>query len=608
MQIHNQEMDAMLVRLARLRPWREYPNLFFWISFVTLNGLLFLPIYMLNQETNTFLPSPAEFAAGVWPGLSQLMIWRDNLDPFRLSLELTLVAALWVNVPWLRRRPLRTLVVVLYLLALAYYIYEALMVTIYLADPVFYSQFYLARDGLPFLASALQTPLWAYGIALVVFAVVVAVLVALVNGMLASGSAPRLHPGTRVTVALLALLCLVAGSVYQFYTARPEMVVSSLGFKLEKNVEASIRLYDDIAGFDDSTARNVYDYTGYRLDQQPDIYLIFIESYGSVLYKRPDFRVAYSALLTELEDQMQDAGWHAVSALSESPTWGGGSWLAYTSLLFGLRIDNQPQYLSLFNKYQVEDYPSLGRYLASQGYHYAWVSAIEDKWDDRRWAQYARFMGIDQLLRFRDLDYAGPGYGWGPAPPDQYMLHYANEVLKESTDKPLFFSAITQNSHYPWELPPAIVDDWRTLNQEEVKAPAPDPDEIDHATKRQNYMRAVEYELRMLTDFILKNGDEHSLFILVGDHQPPQVSRRADGWDTPMHVIAKDRALVDAFTGYGFVPGLEVESPEPALHHEGFYSLFLNVLVDRFGADHVARPAFLPAGVTPGVQNKAIVN
>lgn len=66
--------------------------------------------------------------------------------------------------------------------------------------------------------------------------------------------------------------------------------------------------------------------------------LVFVESYGSVLYKRPDYALAYTALLDELQSALTADGWHTASALSEAPTWGGGSWMAYTSALFGLRI------------------------------------------------------------------------------------------------------------------------------------------------------------------------------------------------------------------------------------------------------------------------------
>jgi hypothetical protein len=44
--------------------------------------------------------------------------------------------------------------------------------------------------------------------------------------------------------------------------------------------------------FDDRQVQAAYNYVGYRLERKPDIYLIFVESYGSVLYKRSHFTPA----------------------------------------------------------------------------------------------------------------------------------------------------------------------------------------------------------------------------------------------------------------------------------------------------------------------------
>jgi hypothetical protein len=76
------------------------------------------------------------------------------------------------------------------------------------------------------------------------------------------------------------------------------MVPSSLGFKLEKNIAASLKTYHDVMAFDDRQVQAAYNYVGYRLERKPDIYLIFVESYGSVLYKRSHFRPTYTALLS----------------------------------------------------------------------------------------------------------------------------------------------------------------------------------------------------------------------------------------------------------------------------------------------------------------------
>ncbi len=118
-----------------------------------------------------------------------------------------------------------------------------------------------------------------------------------------------------------------------------------------------------------------------------------MESYGSVLYKRPDWRPAYEALLGELQQELAGGGWHVATALSESPTWGGGSWMAYTSALFGLRIDSHPEYLSLLDEYQEVAYPDLGRYLQSQGYYSLFVEL------DRKRAARERLAALSELLR-----------------------------------------------------------------------------------------------------------------------------------------------------------------------------------------------------------------
>jgi hypothetical protein len=587
----------MFNRFFRFQPGRDHPNLVFWVVFFILNLLLFLPLYLFNQETTTLLPAPSLFADGL---LNGLFLWRENLDPFRLSLELSLLFVLWINVRRWQGSILRGVIMASYLLALCYYLYEAIMLSIYLADPVFYSHYFLARDGLPFLARHLQTSFWIYAIAILGLGVAVTVLLVLLNILLTSAAQPTLHRGTRVAVIALAAFGLFTGVRYQYYTARPEMFISSLGYKLQQNIAASFQLHHDVVSFDDLTVRRSYDYSRYRLQQKPDIYLIFIESYGSVLYKQPAFRRMYLDLLAEVEGQLEQAGWQTASALSESPTWGGGSWMAYTSSLFGLRIDNHPQYLALLNKYQVEMYPDLGRYFQSQGYYYAWVSSISRELDDLAWAKYIRFLGVDAWIRHSDLQYNGLHYGWGPAPPDQYVLHYANETLQQRTEKPLLFVTLTQNSHYPWAPQPELVADWHELTQagteETEQIAAVNADE--RRPLRQEYFKAIEYQLHMLTDFILRTGNENSLFVLIGDHQPPRVSRRADGFDTPVHIISQDGAFLDAFAEYGFTPGLQPKTHKPSLHHEGFYSLFVHVLLEHHGADRIALPAYLPNGVS----------
>lgn len=586
----------MYHRLRTLHFVERHPTIVFWLSFGALNLFLFLPRYLFARETSSLVPPTSIFTDGAWMAANRLFIWRGNLDPFRISIELTLLVGLWVSLRWIRVRPYRWLVTGFYLLALAYAIYEAIVMSVWRLEPVFYSQYYLARDGLPFLLDHLRTSWWQ-GLALIAVLAVAAFVVSLiVSLMLDSSARPTFPLASRVLMAAAAVWCVFAASTYQVYTARSEAVPASLAFKIKRNITDSVRLHTDIMNFDDGVVQRAYDYSPHDLAWKPDIFFIFVESYGSVLYKRPDYRRQYAALLSDVEKSLDDAGWHEASALSESPTWGGGSWLAYTSTLMGLKIASHPQYLSLLNKYQVEPYPNLGRTLKDQGYRFVWISALDDAWSDISWAKLERFYGADDVFRQPDFEYTGPGYGWGPAPPDQYMLNYAFDNLLRTDDRPTLLFTITQNSHYPWMPLPSTADDWHTLNDLPNDQQAFDDSTIEHGTRRSNYFRAVEYQFDTLKQLILDHGDDNSVFVLIGDHQPPMVSRDEDGWATPVHIISRDKAFIESLGAYGLAVGLKVSSTEAALRHEGIYSMLMRALYQRSGVPTTALPTYLPDG------------
>lgn len=583
--------------LTRLR---LHPDVVFWGCFLVLNALLFLPFYLLNLNENAPFHFLTELRRAPLTALFNLFIWRENSDPFRINTELIVMLALWINVGWLRRGAVRWLMTVVYFIALLYYLYESIMIYLYRDDPVFYNHYFLIRDGLRFLAEHLNISLVAYG-SVIVGATVVITLIVLILRTLVDWQLPaRLSRTTRLSVTALAVAVLLSAATYRGVSADPRMVMSSLSFKLEKNIAASVALYESIVNFDDTEIYSTYNYAKYHLATKPNIYLLFVESYGSVLYKRPDWQVAYVDMLHKVEDRLDEGGFHYASHFSISPTWGGGSWLAYTSALFGLHISSHPQYLTLMDRYQtkVPRYPDIGTYLRKQGYHYFWTTSISEELGDKKWNSYKSFYGVDEWLRYSDLNYEGAGYGWGPAPADQYVLAYSRDVAMADQEKPLVMFYITQNSHFPFQPVPEMADDWHDLN---VPAPTVDPtpvEDMSHAELRASYLHAVDYDLKMLTDFVLNHADENAVFVLVGDHQPPSVSRRSDGYETPVHIISRDPALINNLDQFGFVHAMEIPADQSTqLHHEGIYSLLVRTLVQTYGEHPEDAPEFLPNGV-----------
>ncbi len=580
----------------------RHVDLSFWIIFLLLNGLLFLPAALANLETSSLLP-PINFSENNPLRLAQqLFVWRNNIDLFRLHAELTLLTAAWMLLPWPRwprwERLYHWLFAFVFFLGLAYNIYESVVFTVYQEEAVLYAHAAMLADGLGFLLRHLPLPNWQITILFFIAAALIFVLAALLRALTRGIPRERLSRWSKIILTGLAVLA--AASLIRFQTnlASPKSVVSSLSHKLTRSIAASIALRNEVNSSAELPYGQYLEYSKYDLLEKPDIYLIFIESYGSILYKRPAFHDSYTKQLADLERQLSDQGWHASSALSESTTWGGGSWLAYTSALFGLRVDNHPQYVSLFSRFQEQDYPDLGYTLRSQGYEYVRATSLAAELPEEDWQDYVDFFGVDRWIRYRDLDYQGMHYGWGPSPPDQYVLNAVHEQLKEKNDQPLFLFWITQNSHYPWRAVPRLAEDWRAMNDGNAVVTVFEDEETSLKGRQQNYLQAISYELSFLTDFILEEASDDALFILIGDHQPGYVTRRSDGYDTPVHVISKDASLLEHFAPYGFEKGLTIANMEPVVRHEGLYSLLMHALLQQYGYGGGQPPPYLPQGIT----------
>ncbi len=580
--------------VRRLEPGKhllaaQWGDWLFWAAFWLLNFALWLPLFLFLRADASFWP-PLE---GDWQTVLHSLLWqRESADVFRLNAEFVLLVTLWTLWPRLRRREFFWLFLALYLLQLVYAAYEGFVRSYYMLEPVLYNDVMLFGDGASYVWQSLNlsTAVYLQGALLLIGALL---LLWGLHWLLLRGVAPSGHSKMALVVLTALAMGFVAFAGGQ--AGGTQTAVSSFTVRVAQNASRSYQAYERVQRFDNRYLAPFFQFTTNNLAQKPNIYVIFIESYGSVLYQRPDFRIRYGRLLHRLETQLADAGWQAASSRSLSPTWGGGSWIAYTSFLTGLQVESHAQYLRLFQRYQEESLPHLFNYLQTQGYGRYQLSANADEISDEVWQRYRQFYGVDTWLRFRDLAYTGPLYGWGPSPPDQYALHFAANWLRETAVAPYIFFFITQNSHYPWAPLPPLLEDWRALN--DAPAPAPPAQPMPHGELRRHYVTAIEYELQMLTQFILQEGRDDDIFILVGDHQPARVARYADGWDTPIHVISRDATFVRAFHEYNFVSGLATDTVEARLHHAGFYPLLMRMLLQRYGAEGAILPPYLPQGV-----------
>ena len=115
-------------------------------------------------------------------------------------------------------------------------------------------------------------------------------------------------PFSRAVLGLLAAIVVIQAIFLPDRISRPEMVFGSIVAKIARNIGESQRVHDSVKRSDSANVRLVYDYGRYHLAQHPPIYIIFSESYGTVLYKRTDWWVRYKALSQRLDKKLADAG------------------------------------------------------------------------------------------------------------------------------------------------------------------------------------------------------------------------------------------------------------------------------------------------------------
>jgi hypothetical protein len=77
----------------------------------------------------------------------------------------------------------------------------------------------------------------------------------------------------------------------------------------------------------------------------------------------------------------------------------------------------------------------------------------------------------------------------------------------------------------------------------------------DRDRVRDQYRQAVDYSLRVVTDYAARQAGEPPLILVVGDHQAAGFVALDDSDHVPVHVIGP-ASLVEAAADWGWTPGL----------------------------------------------------
>lgn len=444
-------------------------------------------------------------------------------------------------------------------------VYALFIWRLYRVGPNFYHEWSLLTEVLPIFWSELSLGKLSSYLPMMLAALFGIILTA---SLLARLRRQRHNWGGVPGGSIILLLCLIGLQV----SGKLKWTSADLFI----NIQSSRQLYQDVHQLPDLSPfqQNWSD----SLIKKPDIYLIFLESYGKVLTTNQRLQTQYQALIEEVEANLKVEGWGMRSTWSESPISGGRSWLGFTSVMTGKKLYAHPQYTALLN--EQPDYPHLVRYLNDQGYFSLRMNTLKAETQAARipYALYERFFAFDQWLKYPDFPYQGPAYGKFGNLPDQYALAYAREKVIGDRH-PFFMFFITLNSHSPWNDIPLLTDDWQELAQLPDTAQAGQESSLMAGLAEDKYGRAMDYQVRMMAQFVEQQGDSNSLFVFLGDHQPPFLTDAEDDFACQVHVFSQDAEVLAAFGERSFTPGLSLdESSEVAYQHEDLYLLLREVL------------------------------
>ena len=304
-----------------------------------------------------------------------------------------------------------------------------------------------------------------------------------------------------------------------------------------------------------------------------DVLLVFVESYGRVAVQGSSFSPRIDAVLDRGTAQLRAAGFSSRSAFLTSPTFGGLSWLAHSTLQSGIRVDGQRRYDQLVET----DRLTLTRAFKRAGWRAVGVMPA----NHRAWPEGSTFYRYDKIYDRRNLGYRGPDFGLPPMPDQYTLLALQRRELAERHRPPLFAEVDLISSHAPWTRIPRLIP-WDDVGDGSIfdRIPAEESTQAalfgDAERARAAYGHSIEYSLSTLFSFVQRYGDDDLVLVVLGDHQPATlVTGQGASHDVPISVIAHDPKVMDQIAGWGWQDGMLPSPQAPVWPMAAFRDRFL---------------------------------
>ncbi len=419
---------------------------------------------------------------------------------------------------------------------------------------------------------------WAVVLAIGIALVGIATLVALAVAALRVDGLIRRHRrvGTIATTTAAAAWVVAALVGSQLVAGQPAAAAASLdaigrtAAQAQTSVRAQAALPHEIAS---DPYRDVPSSDLLTRLRGKDVLFVFVESYGQVAVQGTSFSPGVDQVLRSGEAQLASEGYSSRSAWLTSPTFGGLSWLAHSTLQTGLWIDRQP----IYSKVIRTDHFTLSDAFGKAG----WSTVSDVPSDTHPWTYARSFYHYGTVYDDGNVGYAGPSFGYARIP-DQYTLKYFADHELSGAHPPVMAEIDLVSSHTPWAPLPQLVP-WSQLGDGTVYAPQPAQSQSssvvwqDPRMVQQYYGRSVQYSLGSLFSFLQNVDDPNLVVVALGDHQPATiVSGSGANHQVPISIIAKDPAVTDAIAGWHWQDGLLPSPHAPSWRMDAFRDRFLD--------------------------------
>ncbi|MFC4496371.1 sulfatase [Streptomyces ovatisporus] len=316
-----------------------------------------------------------------------------------------------------------------------------------------------------------------------------------------------------------------------------------------------------------------------------DVIFAFVESYGRDAIENPEMSSGVNRALADGKERLEGAGFSSRSGWLTSPVTGSGSWMAHATFMSGLWIDNQQRYRTLTSS----DRFTLTRAFRRTG---DWRTAGMMPGVTKAWPE-GKFYGLDHVYDSREMGYKGPKFSWSPVP-DQYTMSAYERLESGKKDrKPLMTEIILATSHNPWAPLPKMIG-WDEVGDgsvyHRIKKEGKDPKDVwrDERKVRQEYARSVQYSMHTLTSYLEKYGDDDTVLVVLGDHQPvPTVVGNHASRDVPISIVARDEKVMDRISDWDWADGLKPGKESPVWRMDKFRDRFMTA----YGPDGGSRKA-----------------